>query len=152
MTSSSGRWARYAATGYVRPGREVRVLAVSNVALNAVHEFAHIVTMAVQADAPNNPRWLWESVAVFENGELVDPHVWPFLPNGPFPTLTQLNGDPNVSTVVYQVGYTIAEFIVNRFGRSALLQLIQTHGDIPGVLGISVTEFESQWVAYVKAR
>ena len=143
---------RYAAAGYVMPNRELRVLAVPNVGINAVHEFCHVVTMAVQANVANNPRWLWESVALYENGELVDPRSWPFLANGPYPTLEQLNADPNSSLEIYRVGYTLAEFIVNRFGRGALLQLIRARGDVPGVLGVSLADFQSQWVAYVHAR
>lgn len=143
---------RYAATGYVLPGREIRVLVTSTVGADVVHEFCHVVTMAVQANIANNPRWLWEAVALFENGELVDPRSWPYFANGPFPTLDQLNADPNSSTEIYRVGYTIAEFIVNRFGRSALLDLIRARGDVPGVLGGSVADFQSQWVAYVRSR
>jgi len=143
---------RYAAAGYVMPNRELRVLVVPNVGVNAVHEFCHVVTMAGQANVANNPRWLWESVALFENGELVDPRSWPFFANGPYPTLEQLNADPNSSLEIYRVGYTLAEFIVNRFGRSALVQLIRARGDVPGVLGVSVADFQTQWAASIQAR
>ncbi len=33
----------------------------------AVHEFAHVVSIAVNPRIGNNPRWLWETVAVYEN-------------------------------------------------------------------------------------
>ena len=78
----------------------------------------------------NQPRWLWESVALFENGELVDPRTIPYLAQGRFPTLGQLDADPNASRQVYEVGYLIGEFVVARAGRAGLLRLIRANGDV----------------------
>src|SRR5262245_55183253 len=41
---------------------------------NLVHEFAHCVSWHINPTIANNPRWLWESVAIFEADQFVDPH------------------------------------------------------------------------------
>ena len=69
---------------------------------------------------------------------------------GAFPTLQQLNVDPNGGTQIYQLGYVIGEFIVSRWGRAAFLRLIETNADLPGVLGVSARRIRSG-VAIVRA-
>jgi hypothetical protein len=143
---------RYQASGYITGPTELRVLAVANLPVNVVHEFIHAASMAVNPQIANNPRWFWETVALYENGELVDPRRVEFLVRGAFPTLQQMNVDPNGGTQIYQVGYVLGEFIVQRWGRAAFLQLIQTNADLPGVLGVSAAEFEAAWQSYVRQR
>lgn len=143
---------RYQASGYITGPTELRVLAVANLPVNVVHEFVHAASMAVNPQIANNPRWFWETVALYENGELVDPRRVDFLVRGAFPTLQQMNVDPNRGTQIYQVGYVLGEFIVSQWGRAAFLRLIQTNADLPGVLGVSATEFESAWQSYVRQR
>jgi hypothetical protein len=143
---------RYQASGYITGPTELRVLAVANLPVNVVHEFIHAASMAVNPQIANNPRWFWETVALYENGELVDPRRVDFLVRGAFPTLQQMNVDPNGGTQIYQVGYVLGEFIVQRWGRAAFLQLIQTNADLPGVLGVSAAEFEAAWQSYVRQR
>ena len=84
---------RFAATGYVTGPEEIRVLAVPSVARNAVHELCHVASLYVNPGIANNPRWLWESVALYENGELVDPRSLPYMVEGRPPTLAQLDAD-----------------------------------------------------------
>jgi hypothetical protein len=50
------------------------------------------------------------------------------------------------------VGYLIGEFIVDRRGQHALVQLIRTNGDLAAVLGLSTNAFEQQWQAFVRGR
>jgi len=143
---------RYAATGYVTGADEVRVLAVPQVARNATHEFCHAVSLYVNPSFGNNPRWLWETVALYENGERVDPRGLGYLVRGDFPTLLQLDADPNTSRQIYEVGYLIGEFIVERWGRAGLLRLIRGNGDVAGVLGLSPAAFEAAWREFVRGR
>jgi len=71
---------------------------------------------------------------------------------GRFPTLTELDADPNAGRQVYEVGYLIGEFVVARSGREGLLRLIRANGDV-GILGFaSPAAFESEWKAFVRAR
>jgi hypothetical protein len=143
---------RYNATGYVTGPSVLRVLAVPQVVRNATHEMSHAISLHVNPTFGNRPRWLWESVALYENGELVDPRSVSYLAQGRFPTLTELDADPNASRQVYEVGYVIAEFVVARAGREGLLRLIRSNGDVT-VLGFeSPTAFESEWAAFVRAR
>ncbi len=143
---------RYNATGYVTGPTVVRVLAVPSVARNATHEMSHAISLRVNPTFGNRPRWLWESVALFENDEFVDPRSISYLAQGRFPTLSELDADPNASRQVYEVGYLIGEFVVARAGREGLLRLIRTNGDLT-VLGFaSPAAFESEWASFVRAR
>jgi hypothetical protein len=143
---------RYSAAGYVTGRDEIRVLAVPQLDTNVVHEFAHAASLYVNPSFGNNPRWLWEAVALFENGELVDPRRLDYMVRGNYPTLQQLNADPNAGRQVYDLGYTLAEFVVARWGRAALIRLIQTNADLPGVVGLSPAAFEDAWAAWLRER
>jgi len=139
-------------TGYVAGPDELRVLAVAQVARNATHELAHCVSLYVNPACANNPRWLWESVALWENGELVDPRTLGYMAGGRPPTLDDLNTDVTAGRQVYEVGYTIGEFVVARGGRETLVRLIQANGDTVAVLELSTRAFEEAWYAFVRER
>lgn len=143
---------RFSATGYITGPDEIRVLAVPRLERNATHEFAHAVSLYVNPSFANNPRWLWESVALYENGEFVDPKTLPYLAGGAFPTLTQLNADPNASLRIYDLGFVLGEFIVSRVGTEGLVELIRRNGDTAAVMGLSTAQFESAFAAFVTAR
>jgi len=143
---------RYNATGYITGPTELRLLAGANLNTNAVHEFVHAVSLDVNPRFGNNPRWYWESVALYENGEFVHPRLIESTSRGNFPTLQQLNVDVNTDTQIYQLGYLLGEFIVSRYGRGPFLRLIETNGDLQGVLGLSTAEFEAAWQSFVRQR
>ena len=143
---------RYNATGYITGPTELRLLTGANVNTNAVHEFVHAVTLGINPRFGNNPRWFWESVALYENNEFVHPRLIESTSRGNFPTLQQLNVDVNTDTQIYQLGYLLGEFIVTRYGRPAFLRLIETNADLQGVLGLSTAEFEAAWQSYVRQR
>ena len=113
-----------------------------------VHEFAHAVSMKLSPDIANRPRWLWESVAIYEARQFVDPKSVPYLVSLQPPTLAELNAFDNIR--VYDVGYLIAEFIVSRGGQQALRALILNHGDTSAALGLSTPEFETAWFAFAR--
>jgi hypothetical protein len=138
--------------GYVTGPDELRVLAVPQVSRHATHELAHCVSLYVNPRFANNPRWLWESVALWENGDLVDPRTLDYMVAGLPPTLDELNADVTASRQVYEVGYTIGEFVVVRGGPDALVRLIQASGDTVAVLGLSTRQFEEAWYAFVRER
>ena len=114
-----------------------------------VHEFAHCVSLRVNPSIANNPRWLWETVAVFESRQFVHPTSVPSLAAGP-PSVARLNGFDN--TEVYSVGFVIGEFIVSRWGREGLVSLIRGNGNTTAALGISEAEFFSAWYDFVRGR
>jgi len=139
-------------SGWVPGPHSVSILAATDAAVTgrtAVHEFAHIVSIAVNASIGNNPRWLWETVALYENGEFVDPATLDYMRNGNYPTLTDLDAAYNDSGRVYQVGYVLGQFIVERWGLDGLVRLIQRNGDVPAALGVGAPEFESGWHTFL---
>ena len=141
--------------GYVFATSHVAVLAVAAVgavAETAAHEFIHVATMAVNPSISNNPRWLWETVALYENGEFVDPTTLGYMRTGQFPTLATLNSTYTDNRQVYEVGYVLGEFIVADWGLDGLIRLVQSNGNVSATLGLSVAEFESRWHAFLKAK
>ncbi len=140
------------AGGYVAGPADLRILDGPRAAAGAVHEMAHCVTLRTNPTIGNNPRWLWETVAIYESGERVDPGALARMKSGSYPTIAQLNADPDRSHQVYEVGYVLGEFIVTRWGRDALVRLVQANGNIERVLGISVAEFERRWYAFVEEK
>src|SRR5688500_11401881 len=115
-----------------------------------VHEFAHCVSLVVNPSIANNPRWLWETVAVYEANDFVDPRMLPGMVAGTPPTVTRLNSFDNVD--VYRVGYTIGEFIVARWGREGLAALIRNNGNTSQTTGLSLAQFLDEWYAFVRQR
>ncbi len=138
--------------GYVMGRQGVAVLAVASVAGNATHEFAHVVSLAVNPSIGNNPRWLWETLALFENGEFVDPASLSFIQAGQYPTLASLNATYGTNQQVYQVGYVLGEFIVSAWNMDGLLALLRHNGQTQDAVGVSTTEFERRWYAFLQAK
>lgn len=143
---------RYQAAGYITGPTELRLLDNPQLSVNVVHEFVHAASMSVNPQIANNPRWFWETIALYQNGEFVDPRRLDYLVRGAFPTLQQLNVDPNSGRQIYELGFVVGEFIVSQWGRATFLRLIQTNADIPGVLGMSTAAFEAAWQSYVRQR
>ena len=143
---------RYNAAGYIAGATELRVLAGPQLPTTTVHEFVHAATLALNPSFANNPRWLWETVALYENGEFINPRTLPYIVSGAFPTLQQLNADPNAGRQVYELGYVLGEFLVSTYGRAAYLQLIRANGNLSSTLGVSTADFEAAWQAFVRRR
>ena len=117
---------------------------------NSKHEFAHCVSLKINSTISNNPRWLWESVALYEANLPWDPRMLPYLVNQKPPSLRELNefSNPNI----YEVGYYITQFIVEIHGRTALKSLIQNNGNLKDTLNMDDKEFTKQWFAFVKKK
>jgi hypothetical protein len=109
--------------------------------------------MQVNSSIPNNPRWLWEAVAVYENNEFVDPRTLSYMVSGNYPTLEELNSDYNSGNhYIYSVGYILLEYINETWGMDKVIELIQTNGNIPLTLGIAVEGFESGWYLFIEEK
>lgn len=117
-----------------------------------VHEFTHCVTMNLAPRIANNPRWLWEGVALYEAGQFVHPNRLAYLVNGNPPTLAGLNANWQTNTQVYDVGFLLVEYIVTKWDKPHLVNLITALGDIQTVLGISAAAFESGWYEFVRTK
>ena len=139
------------ATGYVFGMTELRIYHTPQSAIAAVHEFAHLVSMQVNSRITNNPRWLWEAVALYENREFVNPKTLPYMVSGNYPTLNDLNRDYNVSNhYIYSVGYLLLEYIIETWGMDVVISLIKNNDNISNLLGITIQEFELGWYQFVE--
>lgn len=138
----------YQASGYITGRDELRVLAVSQLDVNVVHEFCHAVSLFVNPTFANNPRWLWETVALYENGELVQPRTLDYMVRGAYPSLAALNAGRQV----YELGYVIGEFIVTRWGDAGLRDVIRENGNVNAVFGVTPAAFEAEMYAWIRTK
>ena len=93
-----------------------------------IHEFAHCVSGHINPTIPNKPRWLWEAVAIYESNQTSDPRHLTYLVNQKPPTLKELNDLSK--PYVYEIGYFIAEYLVEIKGKDVLNLLIKNNGNI----------------------
>ena len=137
--------------GYVTGDTEMRLLYHRRLSAQkeAVHEFAHVVSLNLHPEFGNNPRWLWEAVALYSAGELREPAEVDYMRNREFPTLEELSAGFNASKNIYDVGYLLVDYITTQWGQDALIDLIRANGDIPSVLDVSVDAFEKGWHQFV---
>jgi len=113
-----------------------------------IHEFAHCVTLNIKPSFGNNPRWLWESVALYEAGQFVHPSQLTYMVQHSPPALSQLNSINN--TQIYEVGYLLTEYIVDNWSRQHLKDMILSSGNVSQTLGMTIAEFQSAWFQFVK--
>ena len=137
------------ATGLATAVDQIHLLSPAAVA-TVVHEFGHCVSMRINPAIANNPRWLWEAVALYEARQMVNPRTLPYMTDGRPPSFASLSSFDN--TLVYDVGYTIGEFIVSRGGIQALNRLIAANGNVESALGTGLAEFERGWFQFVRDR
>jgi hypothetical protein len=117
---------------------------------NTIHEFAHCVSRHINKTINNKPRWLWESIAIYESNQTSDPRQLSYLVNQKPPVLSELNSWS--STDIYAVGYFIAEYLVKNKGNDILNTLIKNNGNIQQTLNMDDEEFTKQWFAFVKKK
>lgn len=115
---------------------------------NLIHEYAHCVSLHINASIGNNPRWLWESIAIYESHQFIDPHSIPYMVSHNPPTLATLNSFSN--TMIYDVGYLLAQYIVDNWSYAHLHTLIVNNGNTLAALGLSTPDFQTSWFAWVQ--
>ena len=131
----------------------------------AVHEFTHCVQLNILVKeeqgrwgSANNsdfdrmfeekflnkyPQWFWEAICDYEARIVNNISV----KYGMRKNLTLK--DLNKSNQIYNVGYTIIEYIVEKWSKDKLPILITSYVDIQTVLGVSESDFEKGWVDFV---
>lgn len=131
----------------------------------AIHEFAHTVTLKLLLDNErqpvdprsfdkkfsNFPTWLWEAISVYEAKQFVDPKTLPYLNNGQYPVISELNSRLKGGKI-YSCGYTLIEYILAKYGQDNLIKLIRNYGDLRGTIGITDDQFCKDWYQFVKEK
>lgn len=134
----------------------------------AIHEFTHCIQLNIlikkeQKELAKNtreqfdkqfeekfikeyPQWFWEAICDYEAGILSKLSV-----NYAMRKHLSLK-DLNESNQIYNVGYTIIEYIVEKWGKDKLPVLITSYVDIKAVLGVSESDFEKGWIEFVNEK
>jgi hypothetical protein len=134
----------------------------------AIHEFTHCVQLNILIEASKRelsgtdhgdfdkvfeekflrdyPQWFWEALCDYE-ADIVNRMSVKY---GMRKNLTLK--DLNNSNQIYNVGYTIIEYIVEKWGKDKLPILITSYVDINAVLGINESDFEKGWVEFVNEK
>ena len=115
----------------------------------AEHMLAHLVQLAVNPEVANNPRWLWESLALYESGQKTPANIVEFFAPDAEPALSQLNG--GFGTPIIDVGFYLGEFLNVTFGPEVVIALIEAEGNLE-TIGLTGEQFIAQFVAFVRAR
>jgi hypothetical protein len=113
-----------------------------------VHEFTHIVTMALTGGMAQVD-WLWEGTAMYlaQDRDFSEVYYKEILEKG-LPDLYVLS----ISESRYTYGYSMVEYIIKTFGREKLIELLVQHGDIDNVLNISEDEFRDGWETFLEEK
>jgi hypothetical protein len=53
---------------------------------------------------------------------------------------------------IYSCGYTIIEFILEKYGRDKLIELIKNYGDLRTTFGVTGDQFCKDWYEFVKEK
>jgi hypothetical protein len=138
-------------TGYVSGLNGLCLLYRTNSPQTAIHEFVHVVSLNVNSTIGNNPRWLWEAVAVYYANDFTDPGTLSYIKAGDYPTIAELNADFNTGNhKIYQLGYSLVEYIISRWGEAVVVNLIKSNGNIKMSIDVTTTEFESGWRSFIE--
>jgi hypothetical protein len=119
------------------------------IGLGVVHEYTHLVTLALNPAFNNSPRWLWEATAIYESGRPPVPEISNlkcFSANS-YPTIESLEQHP---LNIYKVGYFLTDFILSNWGQEKLIELVKSNGDIKLTLKITIREFERMWISFLQ--
>jgi hypothetical protein len=131
----------------------------------AVHEFTHTVTLKLLLENETQPvdsksfdnkfsafpPWLWEAISVYEAKQFVDPKTLPYLKNGQFPGISELNNRLKGGKI-YGCGYTIIEYILSKYGQDNLINLIKGYGNLNSTFNITNDRFCKDWYEFVKEK
>ncbi|MGB0937059.1 MAG: hypothetical protein ACPGTQ_06355 [Colwellia sp.] len=120
-----------------------------NLGLGVVHEYTHLVTLALNPSFNNNPRWLWEATAIYESGRPPIPDISSLkcFSKQSFPNLDNLESHP---FNIYKVGYFLTDFIISKWGQEGLVELVKSNGDIKTTFQKTVNEFEQMWLLFLQ--
>src|SRR5688572_15842560 len=102
------------------------------------HEFIHCVHLNIDY-SPNNPRWLWEGVAMYESGWFMDPKETDIIKNKQYPSLNSLSNG-----MEYSLGYVIIEAIKDLWNFDTVIGLIKHRGNVEKTVQLTQAEFDKK--------
>ncbi|MGB9906491.1 MAG: hypothetical protein ACPLRR_03770 [Candidatus Saccharicenans sp.] len=112
-----------------------------------VHELTHVMVSNIVNPA-SIPYWLWEGIALYMAGQSVNLALLTHLKEGKFPDFKDLNR----LEYTFQFGYSLVEFIIERWGIFHLRSLLLAYGNIEKAMGISPESFYEKWKEFVKQK
>lgn len=114
----------------------------------ALHEYVHLISLAVYDGNGQLPIWLWESLAIYESRRPPppDPESLSCIGRNYVPTLNELSSHPSN---IYRIGYLLAEFIVSQWSYDTFRLLLRNGGDVLESLDVSEARFEQLWLSYI---
>ena len=72
----------------------------------------------------------------------------PYVINGSIPILEVLNNDYRI----YELGYSLGEFIVDGWKYTGLIRLIKSNGNTLSALEITQADSEKEWISFLKLK
>lgn len=137
----------------------------SEISKIAIHEFVHAVVLKLLIERepkPFNteafdekfshlPIWLWEGLSVYHAEQFYDPKTLAYFDKGNYPQIEELN-NRSKGQKIYTCGYTIIEYILHKYGKDKLIELIESYGDLKNVLNVTEKEFSSNWYHFINKK
>lgn len=123
-----------------------------------VHEFTHSIINYVSGSVNKNnyhiPTWLNEGLAFYEAQQMNEEWKKPLkkmISKNKVPSIKDLNSN-HFSGSDYIFSFTIAEFMIGKYGFKKIIEIIKNPQDIEKILGIDMDYFEKQWLVYLKKK
>ncbi|MEJ5285555.1 MAG: hypothetical protein ACP5Q5_11070, partial [Brevinematia bacterium] len=112
-----------------------------------LHEFVH---SAIRYKFPTNriPVWIDESIAQYLSKTYLNPISLGYVKEGDYPTFFEIESYSGQK--VYQVGYVLAEFILNKLGKDKMFKIIENDGNISKAINLTTLQLEEEWHKYLK--
>lgn len=143
--------------GYAAPindetKREIGLLQKKGQTLSqtALHEYVHLITLEVNPKFANNPRWLWEAIAIYKSEDNWHYAATPDLVISRFDSLAQQLYSSHETGAIYEIGYTIGEYIEKTWGDRAFVNLIKSNGDFSELTSKPVDVIFQDWKKFVE--
>ena len=117
------------------------------------HEFTHVVISKINNNINAIPAWLNEGIATYEVKQLNEKareFIKQRVSENKIPSFESLTKGFNTPDGSHIFSYTIAEFLVNKYGYDKIIDILKTPEGLEKVLETSISDFEKQWICYLK--
>lgn len=121
-----------------------------NVVDTALHEYVHLITLEINPKFANHPHYLWEAIAIYKSENSWKYAEQPDMIRGRFEALAQSLFAKGDTGAVYELGYTIGQYIAETWGEEAFIELIESNGDFSGLTDKPIHEIFQGWKEFVE--